>query len=233
MLLQDVDTLAATLPNKQFIVLGSPELYKFSSANVLAVFFDRRSAYLRAGQIVAELLSPDYYYMYETLQNTKMGIIFSQDTEKGREQIEKFKEGFLKNQPDEVLITEVIENSNDRVQAVRAVENLYAQNVKIFLLKDYALVPASIQKIISLNAYYIIEDWKYFKEFKTNLLFSIEASILQAFYSALQFVEVSNGEIHPSQFKTLSIPCKLFWGNALILPSIFKNEIIPWDSNNK
>jgi len=229
----DVDALAAELSHKLFIVIGASDYYQFSSSNVLAVVFNRQLVYYRAGQIISSLLSPDYYYMYEALQEKKVGIIYSLETDKAREYVDKFKQGFLEEQQGDRIIIEAPENVNDRVQALRSVESLGAQEVKIFLLKNYSLIPACVQKITAMDAYYIIEDWKYLKEYAAHLLFSIEEDIPYAVNTALQCVELKNGEVNISNFKRISIPCRLYWGKALLPPSEFLNEITLWETETE
>lgn len=226
----DVDTLAAEFSNKLFIVIGASDYYDFSSPNVLAVIFNHNSAYYRAGQIVAALLDADYYYMYESLQEKKAGIIYSLETDKAREHVDNFKQGFLRGQSADRLIIEAPENANDRVQVLRSVENLGSQDVKIFLLKNYTMIPACIQKITAMDAYYIIEDWKYLREYDANLLLSIEEDIPDAVTTALQSVAIKNNEIILPKAKRVHVPCRLKWGKALLLPSEFKNEFTPWET---
>jgi basic membrane lipoprotein Med (substrate-binding protein (PBP1-ABC) superfamily) len=225
MLAYDVDMIAAEFTDKLFIVIGASDYSDFTSPNVLAVSFDYTSAYYRVGQMVSSLLHPDYYYMYETLQEKKVGIIYSLETDKAREYVDNFKQGFLEEQDAEEIIVEAPENAYDRVQALRAVENLSAQDVKIFLLKNYSLIPACIQKISDMDAYYIIEDWQYLSEYASHLLLSIEEDIPAAVERALHSIKIEDGKIVFSRLKRIYISCRLYWGKAINPPAEFKNEI--------
>jgi hypothetical protein len=221
----EVDTLAPEQGEKQFVVLGASEYFKFTAPNVISVNYNRTEAYIRAGEILSTLLGPDYYYMFENLQEKKVGIIFSSETDKAREQVEGFEQGFLEKQPEARVVTHAMENPGDRVEAIREVENLYSQDVRIFLLKIYALVPACIQKITALNAYYIIEEWKYLDEYKDHLLFSIDDDINTALASALEVMPVPEQSSWRAVNKHISVPCRITWGGAVPLPKELKSKV--------
>ena len=99
--------------------------------------------------------------------------------------------------------------------------------LQIFLLQNYTMIPACIQKISVMDAYYIIEDWKYFRLYDSHLLLSIEENIPAAVKAALQSIEIKNNEVIPYGSKRIYVPCRLNWGKALLLPAEFKREFEP------
>ncbi len=221
----EANTVAPTQTETQFIVLGASAYFKFTAPNVIGVYYNRTDAYRDAGNILSILLGPDYYYMYEDLQGKKVGVIFSPETDKAREQVDGFKEGFSEKEPGERVVALALENPGDRVEAVRAVENLYSQDVRIFLLKIYTLVPACIQKIVALNAYFIIEDWKYIDEYKDHLLLSIDDDITGALASALELTGMPEQSSWKVIGRRISVPCHITWGGAVAMPQDLKDKV--------
>jgi len=222
----EVNAVAKDYTDKQFVVIGASEYFTFTAPHVISLHFDQEEAYTRAGKILRTLLGPAYYYMYENLEGKNVGIIYSHETDKAREEVENFKNAFLQGQPADRLLLDSLENPNDRVEAVRAVDALFSKNVRIFVLKVYGLIPACIQKIVSLDSYYIIEDWQYLQEYGDHLLFSIEEDIPSALAAALQFMRAGENPFSPVPGKDISVPCKIYWGEAIKPPAELNNSIL-------
>jgi len=135
----DAEALAASLPDVLFVreQAGVPR-----APNLRRLRFRREEAFRAAGTIAARLLTrPSLRPALGegAVGDPKAGLLQAVPTSQGALDAQAFRQGFLAEAGPELLVERTVGSLTDTGQARRAVEQMRAEGVALFVLKTYGL----------------------------------------------------------------------------------------------
>lgn len=183
LLAPEVIQVASQFKTKLFLILPGLRLREVVPPNVISAIPARREEFFKLGQRVAEVITGNY----RPELGKKLGIICGPLGTEALEEMTELEKGFTTRLGAENIIRENLADYQDKVKAIRVVENQFNQGVRIWFLKAYGLNPACIEKIVSLGGRFIIENYSLYKAYPERLLFTIENDYQQALQEAIKY----------------------------------------------
>ena len=142
----NADAIASRYPDIRFFREGpaGEKLSGVSSANQIALAYDREQANYEAGRAIAALLRDEVFLRQIGIvepgtARPRVGILAAVNAEFIQREIDAFAAGFSEIEDPQHLETKVIGNLTDRVKARRLLDGMREEAVAIVLLKTYVL----------------------------------------------------------------------------------------------
>jgi hypothetical protein len=180
----DAEALAARLPGAGFVreQESAPR-----AANLRRLKFRREEAFRDAGTAAARLLTrPALRGVLgegAARGRPKAGVLQAVSTPQGARDAQAFREGFLREAGEELLVERTIGSLSDTGQARRALERMREEGVAIFLLKTYALSGFCLEFLRSEGGLAILEQAAGRRAFPAQVLLWLEEDLAGALRS--------------------------------------------------
>jgi basic membrane lipoprotein Med (substrate-binding protein (PBP1-ABC) superfamily) len=163
--------LANAFPETRFILVGGPS-GEDAAPNTVQLLFDRRDAFRRAGSAAA-LSAADA----SAGAVGKVGLLRMIPAGAGDPDGDAFREAVEKvSGTDSVTVRELPETA-DRPQARRAVEEMRAVGVELFLLRAGSMAPFLLETLRDLGGAAIVEDWQSSRYMPRQVFLSVEEDL--------------------------------------------------------
>jgi hypothetical protein len=193
-----------------------------SSANLIALVYDREQANYEAGRAIAALLE-DPVFLQKTgaseagLRPPRIGILVAAENEKVEREISRFEGGFASLADPARIERKDVGSLSDRVKARRLLDAMKEEGVAIFVLKTYSLSSFCLEHLAKEGGLAVVEEPILGQAYRDTVLLMLADDFLGAVERMAAYAE--NGSSG-----SVIAPVRLLWNESYRPPGILPEE---------